>query len=310
MKPDRWIITRRDILKSSTLLLAGSGIGWLTSCSRLVSGHPERSGRGVRFGMVTDIHHADLDVNGTRYYRDSLSKLAECVEFMNEQQVDFLIELGDFKDQGPTEMETLEYLREVEAVFQRFNGPTYHVLGNHDMDRLSKKQFLAGITNDGIEPGRSYYAFDKNGFRFIVLDANYTSNGHDYDHGNFDYRDTSIPNGQLEWLTSELAEGSAPVVVFVHQLLDGDDALCVKNSEAVREILQSSGRVRAVFQGHFHEGRIQTLAGIHYYTLKGLIEGRAPDSNAYAIVECMPDGSLTVTGYRRASHFNRITGVK
>ena len=29
-----------------------------------------------------------------------MKKLSECVDLMNEQKVDFLIELGDFKDQG------------------------------------------------------------------------------------------------------------------------------------------------------------------------------------------------------------------
>jgi alkaline phosphatase len=111
---------------------------------------------------VTDCHYADADPAGTRFYRQSLDKLTECVALMNAEKVDFLIELGDFKDQDkvPAEQKTCSYLEAVEQVFQDFEGPTYHVLGNHDMDSISKKQFLARVENTGIDSSRSYYSFD------------------------------------------------------------------------------------------------------------------------------------------------------
>ena len=67
----------------------------------------------------------------------------------------------------------------------------------------------------------------------------------------------------------------------------------------MREILQQSGKVIAVFQGHKHEGDYNKIEDIHYYTLKGMIEGPAPDSSAYAIVEIKPSREIIVTGYRR-----------
>ncbi|MHC4627780.1 MAG: metallophosphoesterase, partial [Planctomycetota bacterium] len=74
----------------------------------------------------------------------------------------------------------------------------------------------------------------------------------------------------------------------------------IKNAEQVRKILEGSGKVLAVFQGHHHAGSYAHLAGIHYYTLKALVEGTGPENNSYAIAEVLPDGSITVTGYRRA----------
>ncbi|GAG06588.1 unnamed protein product, partial [marine sediment metagenome] len=41
-------------------------------------------------------------------------------------------------------------------------------------------------------------------------------------------------------------------------------------------------------------------AGIHYYTLKALVEGSGPENNSYATAEVHPDGSITITGYRKA----------
>lgn len=291
-----WQISRRVFLKSSFASLAALSL----SCEQLGG---SRSGtRKSRFGIVTDCHYADADTAGTRFYRESLDKLGECVELMNAEKVDFLIELGDIKDQGKpaVESETLSYLKAVEKEFGQFDGPTYHVLGNHDMDSISKKQFLGSVNNTGIASGRSYYSFDVNRLHCVVLDANYRTDGADYDHGNFDWTDANIPTAELAWLVQDLAAARNPVVVFTHQLFDGTGSVYVKNADQVRNILEGSGRVLAVFQGHHHAGSYNNIAGIHYYTLKALVEGTGPENNSYAIVEVHPDGGIIVAGYRKA----------
>ena len=294
-----WCVTRRDCLKSSVRALAS-----LTALPLSCAPESRSSARQgtARFGIVTDCHYANADAAGTRFYRQSLDKLSECVALMNAEKVDFLIELGDFKDQDkpPVEKKTLSYLQAVERVFQGFHGPTYHVLGNHDLDSISKRQFLAGIDNTNIDPSRSYDSFDLNALHFIVLDANFKTDGSAYDHGNFDWTDANIPPDELAWLNRDLSETSGPVIVFTHQLLDGTGSVYINNADEVRHILQASGKVLAVFQGHHHSGSYTQIAGIHYYTLKALVEGSGPDNNSYAIAEIFPDSSIMVTGYRKA----------
>lgn len=293
-----WQIDRRVFLKASAATLAGLGLTSI-SCQCLRRG---KSDSLVRFGIVTDIHYADAKIKGTRYYRHSLDKLAECVHFMNEQQVDFLIELGDFKDQDtpPAEEKTLVYLRAIEKQFQRFSGPTYHVLGNHDADSISKAQFLDNTHNTDQNTIRSYYSFDRNGIHFVVLDANYKSDGADYDRGNFSWTDTNIPPVELEWLEKDLATTPLPAIAFVHQLLDGQGNVYVNNADQVRQILQKSGKVLTVFQGHHHAGSLQRREDILYYTLKAMVEGPGPENSSYAIVEIQSNLDITVTGYRNA----------
>lgn len=295
----RYTIGRRAFLRSAFAVTAGPVATSLSYTCNLTS---SRGNRSVRFGVVTDCHYADVDPAGTRFYRQSLDKLAECVDRMNAEKVDFLIELGDFKDQGgpPVERDTLAYLQEVETVFQRFCGPTYHVLGNHDVDSISKAQFLARVSNTRIDPSRSYYSFDVNGLHCVVLDANYRSDGMDYDHGDFDWTDTNIPAHELEWLRKDLAVAPGPAVVFIHQLLDGTDSVSVRNAQQVRAILEESGTVQVVFQGHHHEGRYRRINGIHYYTLRAVVEGQGADSNSYAIVEVADDPPIRIFGCRRA----------
>jgi len=156
------------------------------------------------------------------------------------------------------------------------------------------------VENTNIDSGRSYYSFDLNALRCVVLDANYKADGADYDHGNFDWTDANIPSEELNWLKQNLASAPGPVIVFIHQLLDGVGSVYVNNAADVRQILQASGKVLAVFQGHHHSGSYSNIAGIHYYTLKALVEGAGPENNSYAIAEVHPDGSITITGYRKA----------
>jgi len=294
----KWIITRRVFLKASAVSVASAGLSQVSCAVKPAL----KSGRGpCRFGIVTDCHYADADTRNGRYYRQSLGKLAECVELMNAERVDFLVELGDFKDENATAVEekTISYLRAIEKVFQKFAGPTYHVLGNHDMDSISKKQFLSNVENSGIDSTKSYYSFDSKGFHFVVLDANFRKDGVDYDHGNFSWSDANIPKYELNWLAEDLAGARGPVIVFVHQVFDGKDAHQIKNADKAREVLEASGKVAAVFQGHKHKGGYSEIKEIGYYTLKAVVEGSGAENSAYAIVDIMPDG-ITVTGYRRA----------
>jgi len=291
-----WIINRRDFLKSSATVGA-TVISTSTYAATTTS--------KLRFGMVTDPHYADIDSRGSRYYRQSLAKVKECVDFM-EQQVDFLIELGDFKDEDsqPNEALTLSYLRSIENVFRSGVERTYHVLGNHDLDSISKSQFLSETTNTGISPEATFYNFSLAGFQFIVLDANFRSDDEAYDHGNFDWTDANIPADQLGWLKQQLNANPFPAIVFVHQLLDGIGSHYINNASEVRGLLEASGKVQAVFHGHQHAGQYNRINGIHYYTLQAVVEGKGEENNAYAIVEIDADNNLSVIGYRKATSKN------
>jgi predicted phosphodiesterase len=291
----RWIVTRRDFLKSS--IVAGFSAAVFGRDAKAVF-----SNAGLRFGIVTDSHYADADPQFNRYFRESVEKMTECVELMNEQKVDFLIELGDFKDQNtpPVEEKTIAYLQTIERSFKKFNGPTYHVLGNHDVDSISKEQYLKNITNTGISTPSTYYSFDCKGVHFIVLDADFLADGTDYDHGNFEWNETYVSNAELDWLRQDLAGTDLPAIVFSHQQLGGLGMTDIQNAGAVRAILQESGKVLAGFDGHNHNGGYNKIEGIHHYTLKAMVDGSGGENSSYAIVEIMSDRSIVVAGYRKA----------
>jgi 3',5'-cyclic AMP phosphodiesterase CpdA len=260
----------------------------------------------MRFGLVTDCHYADIPYAkrehpiGDAAYRETLAKLRECVAVMESQRPSFLIELGDFKDQGPDKASTIDYLDKVEAVFSKFPGPRYHVLGNHDLDLIDKSEFLARIKNYGQEQALAHYSFDVAGIRFIVLDACYNSKLEDYVPGNWDWTDANVPPEQLAWLKSEIASASGQVIIFGHQCLDrnADPRHIVRNASEVREILEKSGKVKAVFTGHQHAGLISCVNGITYYSLRAMVLNSG--ENGYAVADVYPSGSIAVTGFRKA----------
>ncbi len=293
-------LNRRDFIKTSSVLFAG-----LT----MLPSFRFRGSKELKFGWVTDIHYAQAEVKWGRYYKESVSKLKEAVDLFNSEDLDFAIETGDFKDQfePPVEKDTLSFLKEIEGEFSMFNGPRYHVLGNHDMDSLSKEQFMGEVKNTGIKDGSTYYYFDKKGIRFIVLDACFTSEGKDYDHNNFHWTDTNISKEQLKWLQGVLESSEKPVCVFVHQLLDDTGDMYVNNSEEVRAVFEQSGKVFCVLQGHKHEGDVNIVNDILYFTQKAIVDGSGEENNSYSIVTIKNNGEVLIEGYRKAESYEKAS---
>jgi len=135
------------------------------------------------------------------------------------------------------------------------------------------------------------------------LDANYSSNGAGYNRGNFNWKDTHIPNDQIEWLKRDLHDNQEkPAIVFIHQRLDDREENknhFVKNARTIRAILEASGNVILVLQGHDHRGALNMINQIVYYTLKAAVEGSGLANNNYAILEINSDLEMKITGFRK-----------
>lgn len=246
------------------------------------------------FGFFTDLHHSDKAANENRYHRDAVKKLTDAVTTWNALDLDFVICNGDLIDHlGQGSTKALSDLAIIEAVYAGVNTDRFYTLGNHDMDALSKAQFIA---NTGAD--RTYYSFDRGGVHFIVLDAEYTadSDSAHYNSGNYMWDRSYIPSSQRSWLANDLASTSAPCVVFCHQRLDGSTVFDVTNASAVRAILQASGKVIAVFSGHHHTNDYDVVNGIPYINMMAMTEDAYP-KNAYAVVRVKKDKSMSINGY-------------
>ncbi len=173
------------------------------------------------------------------------------------------------------------------SILSEFEGPIHHVIGNHDVYDLSKEEYLAGV---GAES--TYYSFDIGAYHVVILDAQFTKDGADYGHVSWMVQGT-IPEEELEWLRNDLAATDKPAIVCVHQPLDVDYSLTaggptVWNSVAAREVLASSGKVIAVFQGHTHDSGYSLIDGIHYVTIAGMVDHGEPTPPSWAQVTLDP----------------------
>ena len=271
------------------------------------------------FGILADVQAGDKDTAGGRYFRAAFDRLQDCVDDLNAKDLAFTVQLGDLIEEGP------ENLDRALAIFDQLKMKTYHVPGNHDFVGVSRDEFLSrtGMT-------RGYYDFGVDRWRFVVLDTVEisTSGGWPEDSPNHTQArawlerlvacgadnaqewNGAISKEQLAWLGATLdraAENDERVIVLSHLPVLAEAShpcLLLWNHDEVLGLLETSGRVAAIFCGHGHEGGYAFRNGIHHVTLQAIVE--APEANAYAVVDvepdriqihgvgCVPDRTLTV----------------
>ena len=258
----------------------------------------EGDGNAVRFGLVADPHVADLDDAMGRRYRLAAGRLEEAARALRAEGAEMLFEMGDLKDAGPDKAATLANLARAAAALRAFGGPVEPVLGNHDVDRIAKAEFLRGFA-EGLglaEPPAPFGARDVRGVRFVRLDGDFFPDGRELDAGDRNHRVCTIPQDQLAWLCATLAAAPGPCVVFCHSPLTGDWDSVVTNGAEVRAALEESGRVVAVFQAHTHADAFKRIGGVPYCTVPSI----AHDDGPYELAEVSLDGRVRVRGFRGA----------
>lgn len=215
-------------------------------------GAENKESKPVRFVIVSDLHAPDLP--------DGAERMQAVVDAANRENVDFLIQLGDFIRLDSVSQPLIK-------IWDGFKGETFHVLGNHDLDKYSKEEFTEGFNM----PGR-YYSFDRGDFHFIVLDGNNLFDGEKYiPYNKANYyvdikkREFMDPE-QMEWLRKDLASTDKRCVLFSHQSIDR----AMGNGYDVRDILEAENRrvgfkkVIVAFSGHNHSNYVDEINGITY----------------------------------------------
>ena len=206
----------------------------------------------IRFGICADIHQDIM--------HDGELRLQVFIDDMQKQDVDFIIQLGDFC--RPYER-NLPFLK----IWEQFQGPRYHVIGNHDND--------GGFTHDQVitfwKAPLKYYSFDKNGYHFVVLNGNEHNPSPDRPVGYARY----IGKEQQEWLEKDLQQTNLTTIIFCHQGLDNDMG-GIENATLVRLILERANqdagfkKVRLVFSGHHHLDYQNEINDIFYIQINSM----------------------------------------
>jgi alkaline phosphatase len=290
------IQSRRRFLSNGTLVLAAAAGFGLQKSITATNVSPSIS---LRIGLVTDLHHADKPAAGSRFYRETITKLNSAAEEFQKSGLDFVVEMGDLIDAAESVETELSYLRTINREFSKLSSDRHYVLGNHCVDTLTKTEFLQEVGQK-----ESYYSFDRAGFHFIVLDACFRNDGVPYGRKNSKWNDANIPPAELEWLREDLKSTKLRTIVFVHQRLDVTTDHGVNNCVEVRDILKNSGHVLAVFQGHSHQNDLKDIDGIHYCTLVAMVEGSGPENSGASVLELHDDGTIHVTGFTKQKSYD------
>ena len=240
-------LSRRGFLRNSMITTLG-----ITSFGTLpVSAASERH-PSIRIGICADLHQDVM--------HDGPERLTAFIEDMNVQRPDFIIQLGDF-------CRPYDANRVILDIWNRFAGPRYHVIGNHDTD--------GGFTRDQVvsfwKAVGKYYSFDRKGYHFVILDGNEKNPSPDRPPGYARY----ISEEQLQWLDADLEKTVLPVIVFCHQGLDNDIG-GIENGTQSRLILERANtkagfrKVQIVFSGHHHQDYHNVINGIHYMQINSM----------------------------------------
>ncbi|MFC1762601.1 metallophosphoesterase [Planctomycetota bacterium] len=226
--------------------------------------------------LLADIQYGDEPVKGLLHYRAAQRKLAEAVADLNQQDLDFAVQVGDLLDGYPEDPN--RSLQDFETIFPILQGltvPCYHVVGNHCIT-VGRETLLQRL---GLK--RAYYDFTHPalpGWRCVVVDGTEAGNG-------------QIGPIQLAWLRATLTRAAAQreqVLCFCHFAVAPEAARHgMTDPEPILEVLDETGCVRAWFAGHDHGGGYAERRGVHHVTLHGMIETASETS--YAVLEISPN---------------------
>ena len=291
---------RRAFLKGGTLLLAGSA---MPPGKLLMAATDETARPKLRIGLATDLHYADKPPGGSRHHRESLAKFAEAAKRFELEKPDHVVCLGDAIDSAGSLDAEKGYLKQVAQAFAPLPGKHHFVLGNHCVENLTKPEFLEVVGQE-----KSYYSFDAADCHFVILDACFNCKGSPYGRKNFHWGDANVPPAELEWLQADLKQTPHKTIVCIHQCLDLIPPYGVVNGGEVLKVLERSGKVLGVLQGHFHWGNYSEIHGIHYCTIQAVVEGSGAENNSYAMLDILPGDVVRITGFRKQKNHRWSAG--
>jgi manganese-dependent ADP-ribose/CDP-alcohol diphosphatase len=222
----------------------------------------------------------------------------------NTMDLDFVTHLGDFIDRDFKNFDVLN------PIFDKLTVPKYHVLGNHD---FSVADHLKKDVPAKLGMPAKYYDYEVKGWRYVVLDGNDVS-FHAYPEGSeeaqaaADYYESkqikspkwngAIGAQQLTWLKTVLEKAQAnkeAVILFCHFPVYPQNGHNLWNADEVMALLESYPCVKAYINGHNHHGNYCKKGGVHYVTLKGMVE---TETNSSAVIK-VSDDTIDIVGYGR-----------
>ncbi len=215
-------------------------------------------------GLIADAH------TGQKHGFDHLNSVLWSLKKYSAP--DFVVDLGDLIE---SRNDGFISKKKAEADYKKARSmilsyyPVYHVIGNHELLSMSKDNVNA------LTGRKNYYAVTvKNGYRLIVLDANYTDKEEHIDakhEDDFIYTGT-LSDRQLSLLESELKRNEKNLIFIHHPFWN------LTNKNDVSRIFKKyKDKIVLVANGHKHPLEIQAIdfGGVKNYNLPSTFHQKA-----------------------------------
>lgn len=233
----------------------------------------------MKFAVLADYHYKK------GMYIPPVSSLETILKRAAEENVDFVIHMGDFSN---------DYAGSPEVVQLYMNNPyglpVYGVYGNHELETGNRMAFVnANLCNRPVNQPNGdrigYWYADIDHFRLIGLDTNYSLRPDGEWERNLDGSHcparvngkwNSLGPDQLAWLketVADAAEKGMKVLVFSHAAISGQWS-STPDAEQAREILTSyPGTVLLAANGHLHTDHFTVIDNIAYWDVNVVQNG-------------------------------------
>lgn len=222
----------------------------------------------MKLGLFADPHYADIEAIGNRRPLHSLGRLKKALKRFKAEGVEQIVCLGDLINAvAGDDFRNAANLKTITDPIRNCGIPFVFVPGNHDTEAFTPKEFRELLPWAEIAPTVLEYG----GVKLLFADACYYTDGRAYIKGTNEWTNTMLPPEQLDILRNSGGE----CIIFIHQNLDHDpgNPHMVSNNAEIRGLLEASGRVKRVYQGHHHGGGYCIQGGIEYITLPAMCEG-------------------------------------
>jgi 3',5'-cyclic AMP phosphodiesterase CpdA len=232
----------------------------------------EKESDSFTFVFCTDIH--------VQPERNAVQGFTQAIDTINKLQPAFVLTGGDLimDALGQTYGRADSLYKLYKETTKKFQMPVYNTIGNHE---------IYGIyTKSGADPshpeygekmfekrlGKSYYSFEYNGWKFMVLNSIEDTKKSGYIG--------LIDDNQIDWIKDELSKTDAktPIVISTHipfmtifaqkyesSTTPNDSALVVINSKEVLDLFKGYN-LKLVLQGHLHTVEDIYVDGVHFIT--------------------------------------------
>lgn len=255
----------------------------------------------MKFAIISDIH-----IGPQSSFRGMIRKLGDqaldltqaFVEKMNSEVLpEFVVNLGDMIQDESPELDKKRFQEGV-ALLSKLNCPVFHLFGNHDLAYLAIPDLL-----DWTKQQSTSFSYAFSNVHVIGL--------HTTPSPELVF---SVAENDVNWLVKELDQAVNPVVVLLHPSLADQDVsenfwfngrevpkvgprqCLVEGRAGIRSVLESSGKVAAVINGHLHWNNLTWHNKIPHITLQSLVENfRGDGTPAATWTVCdVGEGRLTI----------------